>query len=62
MRNVARQLVAEEFDRNDSSDHQGRAAVRVCAKLGKSISALTGAREFRSLLARALKSAAADVP
>lgn len=60
MRNIARQLIAEERDENDPN--AARAAFRVCNKLGKSLSVLTGPRGFASLFARALSRAGEDVP
>jgi hypothetical protein len=62
MRKVARRLISEELNQDDSADTEGRAAFRVCDKLRRSLSLLTGARGFRSLLVRALSVAAAEVP
>jgi hypothetical protein len=60
MRKIARRLIDEEHDANDPN--AARAAFRVCHKLGKSLSVLTGSRGFASLFARALSRAGEEVP
>ena len=60
MRNLARQLIAQEHDANDPNP--ARAAFRVCDKLRKSLSVLTGVRGFAALSARALSQAGEHVP
>ena len=62
MRDIARRIISEEYKRNDTADTEGRAAFRVCAKLGVSLSFLAGNRGFRALLGRALKLAAVELP
>jgi hypothetical protein len=62
MRNLARRLISAERRASDSSETEGHAAFRVCEKLRESLSALVGARGFRTLLARALTIASAEVP
>lgn len=54
MQNFAPRLISAERRSGDSTDTEGRAAFRVCAKLGDSLSALAGRRGFRALLMRAL--------
>ena len=60
MRNLARRLIAEEHDAKDRN--RAHAAFRVCDKLGKSLSVLTGARGFAALAERALSRASEEVP
>ena len=62
MRNLARSLIAAERRNSDSADTNARAAFRVCGKLRESLSPLTGAVGFRTLLTRALTLAKAEVP
>ncbi len=62
MRVLALRLVAAEQRRSDINGAAGFAAIRVCDRLGKSLGVLTGARGFSSLMARALRLAAGDVP
>ena len=60
MKAVARRLIAEEYA---ASDVDGwAAAFRVCSKLQKSLSALTGAKGFGSLFTRALSRAGEEAP
>lgn len=60
MKEIARSLIAEEHEPNDL--HPAHAAYRVCDKLGKSLSVLTGVRGFAALSARALSQAGEEVP
>lgn len=62
MRNLARCLVAAERREPHSTDTDGRAAFRVCEKLGQSLSTLAGTAGFRALLMRALALASVEVP
>ena len=62
MRNLARSLISAERRADEPADTDGEAAVRVCAKLRDSLSALAGAVGFRTLLTRALGIARAEVP
>ncbi len=62
MRNLARSLIAAERRKSDSSDTNARAAFRVCGKLRESLSALTGAVGYRTLLMRAFALATVEVP
>lgn len=62
MRNLARSLIDTERRKSDSSDTNARAAFRVCEKLRESLSPLTGAVGFRTLLIRALTLAKVEVP
>lgn len=62
MQLLARRLISLELNASDESDTEGRAAIRVCGKLGESLSALAGRRGFHSLLARAVALAGADLP
>ena len=62
MRILARRLIAAEHRPTDSGDESGRAAFRVCDKLRASLSALTGIRGYRTLLARAVSLAEVGVP
>ncbi len=47
---------------DDPADTEARAAFRVCEKLRRSLSVLTGVMGFRSVLARALVLAKAEAP
>ena len=60
MRAIARRLIDEEYDASDPNAYG--AAFRVCNKLQKSLSVLTGAKGFGSLFTRALKRAGDEVP
>lgn len=62
MRDLAHSLIAAERRGSGSPETDGRAAFRVCEKLRQSLSALTGAAGFRTLLMRALALAKAEVP
>ncbi len=62
MLHITRHIIAEEFAADRASDTEARAAFRVCEKLRRSLSVLTGVVGFRSVLARALVLARAEVP
>jgi len=59
---IAQTLISEEIRASDPSASKAIAAFRVCEKLRRSLSILAGVAGFRSLMARALTLAAADVP
>lgn len=60
-RTLARQLLALEAQSNGDVGAQGQAAVRVCEKLGHSLTRFAGPAGFASLLRRALALASADI-
>jgi hypothetical protein len=59
---IAQRLIAEEIRVSDSSLPKALAAFRVCEKLRRSLSTLAGVAGFRSVMARALTLATAEVP
>jgi hypothetical protein len=61
MRNLALRLIAAEARPRNSEVKGSDAAFRVCEKVRASLSALVGVRGFRSLMARALALAQAEV-
>lgn len=61
MRAIARQLISEELNRRGAAETEARAAIRVCDKLGRALALVAGNRGYRSLLARALALASAEV-
>lgn len=62
MRSITEQIISEEFMADRHGDTRTQAALRVCEKLRRSLSVLTGMAGFRSVLARALVLARAEVP
>lgn len=62
MLSITRHIIAEEFTADRESDTEARAAFRVCEKLRRSLSVLTGVVGFRSVLARALVLGRAEAP
>jgi hypothetical protein len=60
-RTLARQLLALEAHGTVDVDGRGQAAVRVCDKLGHSLTRFAGPAGFASLLRRALALASADI-
>jgi hypothetical protein len=62
MLHLTRHIIAEEFMTDRVADTKAQAAFRVCEKLRRSLSVLTGVVGFRSVLARALVLARAEVP
>jgi len=62
MRDISQSLIAEEFRGDNASDTEGHAAFRVCEKLRRPMSSLTGIIGYRSLSSRALTLAKAKEP
>ena len=62
MRDLTKRLISEELRLGSASDTESHAAFRVCEKLRHVLSTFAGVAGFRSLLARALVLAKADVP
>ncbi len=62
MRDLAARIVAHEASARGSAGVDTPAAFRVCEKLRKPLTALTGSAGFRSLLSRALVIAQREVP
>jgi hypothetical protein len=60
LRDLASRLLAEEMEKGDAV--MVSPGSRVCAKLGLSLTKLTGTAGFRSLLSRALSLARDEVP
>jgi hypothetical protein len=61
-RMIAQRLIAEEIRVSEASAAHAHAAFRVCEKLRRSLSTLAGIGGFRSVMARALTLATAEVP
>ena len=60
-RTLARHLLALEAQSNGDVDAHGQAAVRVCEKLGRSLTRFAGPAGYASLLRRALALASGDI-
>jgi hypothetical protein len=62
MLHITQHIISEERLADNHSDTDARAAFRVCEKLRRSLSVLTGVMGFRSVLARAMVQAKAKAP
>jgi hypothetical protein len=62
MLHITQQIISEEFRADSISDTEVRAAFRVCEKLRRSLSVLTGVAGFSSILSRALALAKIEAP
>jgi hypothetical protein len=62
MLHITQHIISEERLEDTLLDSDARAAFRVCEKLRRSLSVLTGVMGFRSVLCRAVVLAKAEVP
>jgi len=62
MPRLAQILIDEELRTDEGGGSRSRAAVRVCAKLQRSLSVLAGVAGFRSVLIRAVALAKVEAP